>query len=354
MSDSATQTEDQAAVSAADRARLVTDALRAAGQLGPQDRVTDVSQLSGGWSRHSFVAVAEMASGDRRRYIVRVEAPGGVLETDIASEYALYHALDGEADIATPSVYHFEDGSDNAFGNRFIVMEHISGRAANAFRRPDRQWLQDDWEGSRGIAPDMVENLARLHTFAVDRLPAGAVPELDYLDVVSRWQTVYEEKHLVRDPVTEEAFHWLRSRVPVDTQTGVVHGDYRIGNALVDDGRVTALLDWELAYVGDVRFDLGYLALERLAGKHLRPVTQLLNAFADSDWFFGEYARLTGRPVDPEVVRTFSVLAIMMLLSTHYMGIWMYKHGRSTDFRLAWNRFGVVGLRQDLTALMEW
>jgi aminoglycoside phosphotransferase (APT) family kinase protein len=146
----------------------------------------------------------------------------------------------------------------------------------------------------------------------------------------------------------------LRSRVPETAHTGVVHGDYRIGNALVDDGRVTAVLDWELAYVGDVRFDLGYLCLERLAGKHLRPQTTLLNAFADEDWFFGEYARLTGEPVDREVVRTFSVLAIMMLLATHYMGIWMYHHGRSKDFRFVWNRFGVIGLRQDLTHLMGW
>lgn len=209
-------------------------------------------------------------------------------------------------------------------------------------------------ERAAGIAPDMVENLARLHRFPVDRLPPGAVPELDYLDVVDRWQTVYEEKHLVRDPVTEEGFRWLRARVPADTQIGVVHGDFRIGNALVDNGHVTALLDWELAYVGDVRFDLGYLALERVAGKHLQSVTPLLNAFAERDWFFAEYSRLMGIPVDLEVVRTFSVLAIMMLLSTHYMGIWMYANGRSQDFRLAWQRFGVIGLRQDLTTLMEW
>jgi aminoglycoside phosphotransferase (APT) family kinase protein len=158
----------------------------------------------------------------------------------------------------------------------------------------------------------------------------------------------------VRDPVTEEAFHWLRERVPSDSWTGVVHGDYRIGNALVDQGRVSALLDWELAYIGDVRFDLGYLSLERLAGKHLRPRTTLMNAIAEQGWFLDEYSRLTGRPVDRDVVRTFSVLGIMMLLATHYQGIWMYANGYSTDFRLAWNRFGVIGLRQDLTRLMEW
>jgi aminoglycoside phosphotransferase (APT) family kinase protein len=336
------------------RTEAVTDGLRTAGELGAGDRITEVAQMSGGWSRHSFVATAALAGGGERRYIVRAEAPGGVLETDIAAEYALYHALDADKDIATPSVYHFDPGTDNAFGNRFMVMEAMPGTAANAFRRPDRAWLEDDWNGPRGIANDMAQNLARLHAFSTDRIPAGTVPELGFLDVVDRWQTVYEERHLVRDPVTEEAFAWLRSRVPADTRNGVVHGDYRIGNALVDGGRVTAVLDWELAYIGDVRFDLGYLTLERLAGKHLRPVTSLLNAFADTDWFFGEYERLTGAPVDREVVRTFAVLSIMMLLATHYMGIWMYSQGRSKDFRLAWNRFGVVGLRQDLTTLMEW
>jgi aminoglycoside phosphotransferase (APT) family kinase protein len=337
-----------------DRAQVLSASLRNAGALGRSDRVVEVAQLSGGWSRHSFIARAELGSGDDRRFIVRVEAPGGVLETDIATEYALYHALDDEPDIRTPRVYHFENSAENPFGNRFIVMEHVPGTAANAFRRGDRAWLEADWNGPRGIAQDMVENLARLHSLPVERLPPGTVPELGYLDVVQRWQTVYEQRRLVRDPVTEEGFEWLRARVPADEQRGIVHGDYRIGNALVDHGRLTALLDWELAYVGDVRFDLGYLALERLAGKHLRPVTPLLNAFADEDWFFDQYARLTSRPVDREVVRTFSVLGIMMLLSTHYMGIWMYAQRRSIDFRLAWNRFGAIGLRQDLTKLMAW
>jgi aminoglycoside phosphotransferase (APT) family kinase protein len=339
---------------AEDRANAITGALQGAGQLGPEGRVLEVAQLSGGWSRHSFVATAKEGSGEQHSYIVRAEAPGGVLETDIAAEYALYHALDDADDIATPSVYYFDDSRANVFGNRFMVMEYVPGKAANAFRRHDREWLEEDWSGPRGIARDMVENLARLHAFPVASIPSHAVPELDYLAVVDRWQAVYEERRLVRDPVTEEAFRWLRARVPREEHRGVVHGDYRIGNALVEDGQVTALLDWELAYIGDVRFDLGYLALERLAGKHLRPVTKLLNAFADEDWFFDEYARLSGRPVDREVVRTFSVLGVMMLLATHYMGIWMYHHGRSADFRLAWNRFGVVGLRQDLTRMMSW
>lgn len=334
--------------------REVTDALQAAGELGPTEQINDVVQLSGGWSRHSYVATARLDDGGERRYILRVQAPGGLLETDLEIEYHMYDALDGESQIATPSVQHFDGGADNAFANPYMVMEFLDGVAPNTFRRRDREWLAEDWDGPRGIAEDLVDNLARVHTCPTDRFASKAVPRMDFLDVVDRWQAVYEEKRLMRDPVTEEAFAWLRTRVPSDDQTGIVHGDYRVGNTLVKEGRISAILDWELAYIGDVRFDLGYLALERLAGKHLGPVTPLMNATADEDWFMERYAERTGRPVDREVVRTFSVLGVMMLLATHYMGLSMYAGGESQDFRLAWNRFSCVGLRQDLTKLMEW
>ena len=65
------------------QAQQLTAVLRDAGALGSDDRVDEVAQLSGGWSRHSFTAVAGLRSGERRRFIVRVEAPGGVLQTDM-------------------------------------------------------------------------------------------------------------------------------------------------------------------------------------------------------------------------------------------------------------------------------
>ncbi|MGH2761666.1 MAG: phosphotransferase family protein [Thermoleophilaceae bacterium] len=330
-----------------EKAEALTAGLRSTGELGAGEQITAVEQLSGGWSRHSYTARA-----DDRAYIVRVKPEGGLLETDLEAEYAIYDALQATG-VAIPRVFLLDASGDNPFGGPYFVMESVPGRAPNTFRRPDREWLEQNWRESRTIATDMVDNLARLHLVEPEGL-TGRIPRFDFLEVVARWREVYESKHLTRDPVTEEAFEWLVTRVPPDVRTGLVHGDYRVGNALVEGGRVTAVLDWELAYVGDVRFDLGYLALDRLAGKHLRPVTGLLNAFAERDWFFAEYERRTGQPLDPEVVRTFSVLGIMMLLATHYLGIWMHTHGRTEDFRMAWNRFGIPGLRQDLAHLMGW
>ena len=113
---------------------------------------------------------------------------------------------------------------------------------------------------------------------------------------------VYDEHKLVSDPVVDEAYAWVRSRPPDPVAPSLVHGDYRIGNCLVDDGRISAILDWELSHVGDPRFDLGYMSLDYHAGKFTSPGSPLLNAVADRDWFHRRYTELSGRPVDLEVV----------------------------------------------------
>jgi aminoglycoside phosphotransferase (APT) family kinase protein len=143
-------------------------------------------------------------------------------------------------------------------------------------------------------------------------------------------------------------------QAPGDAREGLVHGDFRIGNTLIHDGRLTAVLDWELVYVGDVRFDLGYLALERAAGKHLRRRTELMGTFADRDWFLERYGRLTGEPVAWASLAPFQMLSIMMLLATQITAVWMHAHGQTDDFRMVWARYSFPGLRDDMVRLMAW
>ena len=150
---------------------------------------------------------------------------------------------------------------------------------------------------------------------------------------------------LVRDPVVEDAYAWLRGRVPDPVPPTLVHGDYRIGNCLNEDGRITAILDWELSYVGDPRYDLGYISLAYEAGAFTHPGSELLGSIADREWFFDEYEARSGRPVDREVVRTYAVLADLMLTAILTTGIRMYVDGRTTDVRMVWTRFALSSLR---------
>jgi aminoglycoside phosphotransferase (APT) family kinase protein len=334
------------------REQAVHALLTRTGELGVGDRIAKVAQLSGGWSRHSFVATVETGAGAARRYVVRVKPPGTLLDTDLTVEYEVYASLQTSG-VAIPQVFGIEESHDNPFGGPFFVMAHVEGDMPNVFRKEDRRRLEADWQDGRAIAGDMVDNLVRIHTHPTEELPT-TLPRLDFQSVVARWRSVYEEKGLVRDPVLEEAYEWVAEREPPTANTGLVHGDYRVGNVLVHDGRVSAILDWELSYVGDVRFDLGYAALARFAGKHLRTQSDLLGSFADEDWFFEQYARRSGTPVGREVVRTFEMLGLMLNFATQMTGIWMHATGRTEDFRMAWARFAGPGLRQDMVRVMGW
>lgn len=346
MSDVATHTAIDPA-----KADALLGTMRAAGAADDGDRVVYLEQLEGGWSRHSYAARVAHADGERE-YIVRARPRGSTLDTDLGQEYRVYALLMDEP-VPTPDVHGFEPADDTPFEGPFFVMDRVDGHAPNVWRRRDRQVLEDDWNGERGLACDLADNLAGIHAIDASRA-AGATAVRDFRQTIDHWAGVYAEMRLVPDPVVDEAYAWVRAREPEPVAPALVHGDYRIGNCLIAGGRVTGILDWELSFVGDPRFDLGYMALDYQAGKFTTPGSALLNATAERAWFHERYAARSGNPVDPEVVRTFTALGALMLYAIMTTGIRVYDRGDATDVRLAWGRFVLPGLRQDLAALMDW
>jgi aminoglycoside phosphotransferase (APT) family kinase protein len=334
------------------RALAALTAMERYGAVGDDARVTAFAQLPGGWSRQSFVLdVADPTRGDRA-CIVRVRPPGTSLDTDIGQEGRTLELLQDVA-VPTPEIYGMELGADNLFDGPFFVMERLPGVAPNVWNKADRAELTAAWEDGSSLAADFVENLAAIHGMTADHA-RSVVPPRSYQDSVDHWADVWARGRLVADPVVEEAFAWLRSREPDPIEPRLVHGDYRIGNCLVLDRRVSGILDWELSHVGDPRFDLGYLALEYAGGKFARPGSPLLGAVADREWFFARYTELTGIAVDVEVVDTYSVLGALMMIAIMSTGIRSYVERSTDDIRLAWSRFAIPGLRQDVVALMGW
>jgi len=334
------------------RGDAALEVMRAAGALAGDWSVAELSQLEGGWSRRSWTMTLEAPAGERRDYIVRVKPPGALLDTDIAQEYRAYAVLEDQP-IPTPAVHGLETGEDTPFGGPFFVMDRVGGTSPNVWRRRDRAALEADWAGGRTIARELVRHLATIHAVPSAALEDVAAPR-DYRTAVLHWRDIHERVRLIRDPVVEEAYAWLREREPEGVEPCLVHGDYRIGNCLLADGHISAILDWELAYRGDPRFDLGYVSLEYLAGKFAAPGSELLGSVAEREWFYAEYERLTGRALDREVIRTYSVLAALMLIAILATGVRMYADGRTSDVRMLWSRFAIPGLRQDLTRLMGW
>lgn len=327
------------------------DVLNSSGELAAaeRDREWAVQQLAGGWSRHTHL----ISDGTGRKYVVRAKPPGSLLETDLLREYRTYVELN-RAKVPVPTVYGVVDTDDTPFGGPFFVMDWVAGEAPVTWRRSERAALEENWRsGNRSLGNDLVQTLAAIHTAPVDGFGFLGQPR-PYEQVVDIWRETYQRQRLVRDPIVEEAFSWVAARPPDPVDPALVHGDYRIGNTMLRNERITAVVDWELAYLGDPRFDLGYVSLDYLAGKFVKPGSPLLCAVADHDWFMTEYERLRGQQVDREVVRTYSALGALVLIAILLTGIRMFADGKTTDVRMAWNRYALAGLRQELTQIMGW
>lgn len=305
-------------------------------------------QLAGGFSRHTHLLTE--GAGDRA-YVVRVKLPGGLLDTDLEREYEIYAAA-GRAGLPVPAVRGLR-AADSALGGPFFVMDKAEGRSPLVWRSRDRAALEENWRSSRSVATDLVETLAAVHD-----IPAAELgflgPPVGFAELVERWRTTHHDNVDVADPIVDEAYEWVLSRDPGPTSPGLVHADFRIGNVLLDGGRVSAVIDWELAYLGDPLFDLGYLAIPYYAGKFTGGGSPLVGAFAEAEWFAETYGKLRGVEVDPETVRTYTVLGTLQLIAIIGIGLRQFADGNTTDPRMAWNRFVLPDLRQDMVRLMGW
>jgi aminoglycoside phosphotransferase (APT) family kinase protein len=335
------------------KAAAVLELLRGVGAAGPRAEVAALTQLEGGWSRHTYaLTVTDPELPEPVDYIARVRPADSVLDTDLGQEFKLYELIEDEP-IPSPRVHGYEPAGDTPFGGPFFLMDRLPGDTVNVWRPGDREELAANWEGERSLAEDFVDDLAAIHAVAPAKL-AGAAVVRDFRQTVARWRGIYEEVHLVEDPVVEEAYAWVLDNEPPAVEPRLVHGDYRIGNCLIDGGRISGVLDWELSSIGDHRFDLGYMSLDYHAGRFVSAGSPLLGAVAERDWLLRRYAAVSGETVDRAVVDVFAAVGALMLFSIMGTGLRLYADGESADIRAAWSRFVFPGLRADLASLMGW
>jgi aminoglycoside phosphotransferase (APT) family kinase protein len=144
--------------------------------------------------------------------------------------------------------------------------------------------------------------LGRLH-----RIPTDAVPGLERPDPLPTWQAMLDglgQPH----PAFELALRWLREHQPISAATTIVHGDFRNGNLVVGPDGVRAVLDWELAHLGDPMEDLGWLCVKawRFGVNDKR-----VGGFGDEADLYTAYESAGGGTVDPTVVRWWEVLGTL-------------------------------------------
>ncbi|MBA2918385.1 phosphotransferase [Sphingomonas sp. MAH-20] len=178
------------------------------------------------------------------------------------------------------------------------------------------------------LLDDFAWELARIHAIPLAEVPKG-VPASDAGAMVEALATRFESYGGDR-PVMALALRWLRDHLPGPAGPVLLHGDFRVGNLLVDASGLAAVLDWELAHIGDRHQDLAFGCINSWRfGQIGRPafgVGQLQDLFA-------AYQRESGVAVDPARFRFWLVYSTLWwgLCCLEMADIWRSGRDRSLE-----------------------
>jgi aminoglycoside phosphotransferase (APT) family kinase protein len=167
------------------------------------------------------------------------------------------------------------------------------------------------------LAAQCGEALAGIH-----RISPDDVPGLEHADQVEAFRAILDqlgEPH----PAFEIGFRWLEANRVGGERTVVVHGDFRNGNLIVGPDGIRAVLDWELAHLGDPMEDLGWLCVKSWRFGHPLPV----GGFGTYEQLLDAYEEASGMPVDRAGLRWWETLGTLkwgimciMQAATHTSG----------------------------------
>ncbi|APA97894.1 phosphotransferase family protein [Nocardia seriolae] len=208
-------------------------------------------------------------------WIVRRPPLGHVLATahDMAREYRVISALAGTG-VPVPATYALCEDTE-IIGAPFYVMERVLGTPY----RTAAELVALGRDRTAVIATGLIDTLAALHT--VDPVAVGLAdfgrPDGFLERQVRRWRKQLDASYSRDLPAADELHELLTKHLPAQSPTGIVHGDYRLDNVLVDDAdRVAAVIDWEMATLGDPLTDIGLLLVyQRMSDSGLLGVSDV-------------------------------------------------------------------------------
>jgi aminoglycoside phosphotransferase (APT) family kinase protein len=265
--------------------------------LGPGLSVGRVEPLSGGASRQTWGILVHGGDGRSHELVLRTGEPcdsGAGLELEAASQRAA-----AAAGMPVPAVLCASDDLA-ALGCRYLISARVPGETIP--RRILRSLRSATGEARARLLAQCGTALAALHAADPDGVPG--LPADDPLVQWRDWMDALGQP----SAVFEIALRWLASRRPPPGGTAVVHGDFRLGNLIVDSSGLAAVLDWELVHRGDPLEDLGWFCVRAWRfGEDDRPAGGL----GSVEEFVAGYERAAGTRVDRDALAWWLVLGTL-------------------------------------------
>tara|TARA_B110000014_G_scaffold264484_1_gene266761 strand:+ start:18411 stop:19436 length:1026 start_codon:yes stop_codon:yes gene_type:complete len=216
----------------------------------------NIERVFGGASRETYRVTLMEEGGEEIKLILRMIQDSGLIDTKQETEYEAY-SLFQDSDVPVPKVIKMEQSKEH-IGKPFIVMSELNGQAASPFDKEAYKPFQQEigvqfWTILANITNFNISNISSDSSIAGVKGNKSWKKELDY------WVSVIREDCIGAEPILEMAIRYLYKNYPKDSsKISLVHGDFRSGNFLFREEKITGILDWEMAHLGDPLEDLSW------------------------------------------------------------------------------------------------
>ncbi|MET0700412.1 MAG: phosphotransferase family protein [Mycobacterium sp.] len=251
--------------------------------------ITDLRPLPGGASSLTFAGTQDGAP-----VVVKVAPPGiaPTLNRDVLRQARIIRAL-GPTAVPVPDV-RWEDVGDPPDVPPLFVMSFLDGASVEPLFDADTADEHPAVVAER--LRDAARVLAALHCVDPAAAGLGSEPVISLADEVARWSRLLETVDPALVPDWSGVAAALRSSMPAAWPAAVCHGDFRLGNLLATQHRITAVIDWEIWSVGDPRVDAGWFLINSDPATYRRDTAYVGTTPAPSE-LAEIYADALGRPV---------------------------------------------------------
>lgn len=231
-------------------------------EYGAGALIEDVRPMAG-HSGYSF-GFTLRHSGGTDELVIRLPPPGSKQRgsSDVLHQATVMAAM-GSVGVPVPEVRHAGDG-ERWFGTPYVVVTRMPGRSTSLFREGTGVdgGVREDGSGMRSVFTSAMETLASIHAVDWQALLTGWTRPTSLEHEIASWQpTLAKTRNSDWLEQGRDLAALLLERKPPEPPYAVVHGDYYSNNWLFADGRITAVVDWEISGIGAPGLDLGWVAM---------------------------------------------------------------------------------------------
>ncbi|WP_188062321.1 phosphotransferase family protein [Sphingobium sp. KCTC 72723] len=277
--------------------------------------ISDVARMAGGASKEQFAfIIRHRGDATGEKLVLRMDPLEAIAQTCRGREAQVHVAF---ADILPVASVRSVDANGDILGQPAIILGFVNGvtepTQGTGHGVSGIGTRYDEWAAK--LTPQFIDALAQVHRFdwrAAD-LADFAAPEPGTRQAaiwqVNWWSQVWWDGVVQPVAMVTYAERWLRENAPICDQPVMCHSDLRLGNFMFEEpsGKFTAVLDWELAHIGDFHEDIAW-AIQRLFGTWTDDGIFLVCGLIARDEFLRAYEIASGNRIDPVKLRYYEVL----------------------------------------------